>query len=121
MVTYFLDSYAIMEMIKGNKAYEPYIHAEFITTIMNLYEIYYNLLKVSGEEEAHQRFMDFRELAVEVCDEHIFLASKFRMKHTTKDVSYIDSLGYAIAMLNHIQFLTGDKAFEHMENVAFVK
>ena len=121
MVTYFLDSYAIMELIKGNKAYLPYLEVEFVTTIMNLYEVYYNLLKVSSEEEAYRRFMEFRDAVIEVRDEHIFLASKFRMKNSTKDISYIDSLGYAIAMTGRLRFLTGDKAFEQMKNVAFVK
>jgi hypothetical protein len=36
-------------------------------------------------------------------------------------LSYVDALGYVIATKMKIKFLTGDNAFEGMENVEYVK
>ena len=38
-----------------------------------------------------------------------------------KDLSYIDALGYNMALKNKIPFLTGDKEFKDLPNVIFVK
>ena len=45
MKTYFLDSYAFFEILKGNPNYTPYKKdTAFVTTKLNLMELYYGLL-----------------------------------------------------------------------------
>jgi len=46
-------------------------------------------------------------------------AAVFRMKH--RHLSYVDCLGYLMAMEMDIPFLTGDDAFRDLENVEFMK
>lgn len=117
---YFFDTYALVELIRGSKNYEMFSEVNFRTTILNLYELYYSLLKDYNEDIASKYFNKFFPFIINVRKDHIFYASKFRLSNTKKDISYIDALGYAIAKLDGYKFLTGDKAFEFFDNVEFV-
>jgi uncharacterized protein len=46
---------------------------------------------------------------------------KFRYKNRKKNLSVPDCISYLQAKSLGIKFLTGDKKFENMENVEFVK
>jgi len=46
---------------------------------------------------------------------------KFRKKNKKRNLSYTDCIGYVYATENDLIFLTGDKEFENLENVEFVK
>jgi len=120
-MTIFLDTYAIIEIIKGNKNYEKYINIAFRTTIFNLYELYYNLLKDYDEETAESYFLKYFPSVLDVKKEYIFGASKFRLSNKNSNFSYVDALGYYISKLEGYKFLTGDKEFENLDNVEFVK
>ena len=58
---------------------------------------------------------------IEINDEIIKLANAFRIANKKRKLSYIDCIGYIIARLRNIKFLTGDKQFEDLENVEYVK
>lgn len=117
---YFLDTYALIEIVKGNKKYTKFLDSNLFTSIFNLYELYYKLLRDYNEETAKIYFFQFKQIIIEIKDEYIFLASKFRLQNVKKDFSYADALGYAIALANNLKFLTGDKEFKVFENVEFV-
>ena len=51
---FFCDTYALVEIIKGNKSYHPYLDQELHTNILNLYGLFYNLLKEYGEITAKE-------------------------------------------------------------------
>src|SRR3989344_4324895 len=118
---YFFDTYAFMEIIKGNKSYEGFLNSDFRTTLLNLYELYYNLLKDYGEETAKKYFRNFFPFVIEIKNEYIFEASKFKLNHKKTNISYVDALGYSLSKIEDYKFLTGDKEFENMPNVEFVK
>lgn len=117
----FLDTYALIEIIKGNAKYKKFLDEELYTTILNLYELYYNLLRDYNEEHAKDMFYKFYPLLIQTKNEWIFLAAKFRLENKKFNISYTDALGYAIAMENNMRFLTGDKEFKNMANVEFVR
>ncbi len=48
-------------------------------------------------------------------------AAFLRVEHRKKNISMADCIGYCLARVLGIKFLTGDKEFEHFENVEFVK
>ncbi|MBI3412659.1 MAG: PIN domain-containing protein [Candidatus Aenigmarchaeota archaeon] len=121
MVKFFLDTFALMEIIKGNTRYEKYLDSENSTSLLNLYEMYYNLLKISDEISAKNEFLQFKQFVIQVNDTHIFAASKFKLEKNKLNISYADALGYAMAKSEGMKFLTGDKAFRNMDNVEFVK
>lgn len=121
MNSYFLDTYALIEIIKGNKNYQKFLDSEFFTSILNLYELYYALLRDYNKQTAKKFFEQFRNNILQIKDEYIFEASTFKYKNRKQRLSYADCLGYAIALKYNMKFLTGDKEFKNMENVEFAK
>ena len=121
MAKYFMDTYAIIEIIKGNPNYEKFLDCELYTNILNLYELYYNLILDFNQETAKKYFYQFRDNVIEIKDEHIFSASLVKLEHRKRRISYADALGYTMALNNGMMFLTGDKEFKEFKGVMFVK
>jgi uncharacterized protein len=121
MNKYFLDSYALIEIIEGNPSYKKYLDYDLFTNIFNLYELYFALLRKGLGEKSKDYFFRFKEIIVEIGDDHIFEASDFKLSNKKKKFSYADCLGYVMAFSNSAKFLTGDNGFEGFENVEFVK
>ena len=118
---FFLDTYAMIEIVRGNKDYDKYLSCELITSIAHLYEFYYDLIKTFPAEEAKQFYFKFMMFALPIKNEHVLGAAQFKWLHHKKRISYADALGYTIAMQENMKFLTGDKEFKSMENVEFVR
>lgn len=119
---YFFDTYAIIEIIIGNPRYERFSsNVQFCTTKLNLMELYYSLLDKFGNEVAEKYFEKFNDNCIAFDDFEIKEAVKFRHKNKKFNLSYIDCLGYTIALKRNLTFLTGDKQFEKLLNVEFVK
>lgn len=121
MVTYFFDTYALVEIVKGNPAYGKYAEAEARTSLFNLYELYVQILKGYGEEMAKKEFDNFKRILIVVKDAHIFSAASFKIKGKKTHFSYTDALGYSIAAAEGLQFVTGDNEFRNLPNVQFVR
>lgn len=120
MESYFFDTYALIELVKGNPGYIKYTEAAVITTQLNLIEFYYSLISDFSKEIAKAVYSKFKDAARKIDDEIIFEAMELRKK-LKKRLSYVDCIGYTLAKELNIKFLTGDKEFEDMENVEFVK
>ena len=120
---YFFDTYALLEIFYGNERYWKYLDEEVVTTRLNLMEVYYHLLREQGEDVAARYYDETVGYAVSFDDEDIKEAMRFRLKLKTagKNLSFVDALGYGIAKKLGIKFLTGDRAFEGMDNVEYVK
>lgn len=118
---YFLDTYALIEIIKGNRKYKKFLEDDLHTSILNLYELYFNLLKDFNESTAKKYFLQFKHILIHFNDEVIFQASEFKLAHKKQKLSYTDCLGYAIALENNMKFLTGDKEFRDIKNVEFTQ
>ncbi len=63
---YFADTYALIEIIKGNPNYERYSKEELSTNLLNLYELYYALLKDYSEEIAKAYFWCFLSNIIDI-------------------------------------------------------
>ncbi len=118
---YFFDTYALVEIAEGSLSYEKYLESDAVTLKDNLAELYYFLLKKYDEETAGFFLDKFSRIAAELPFQIIASAMVFRHKHAKTRFSYIDSLGYAYSLENKRIFLTGDRAFEGMENVELVR
>ncbi len=121
--TLFFDTYALFEIIEGNPNYQKQytIGITIITTKLNLMELHYGLLAKYGKEEADRYYDRLLEFTVEITDEVIKTASEFRLTFKKRGLSYIDCIGYILAKSRGIKFLTGDRQFEDLEGVEFVK
>ena len=120
-IIYFLDTYAIFEIIKGNRNYLKFIDKKCHTSLLNLYELYFHLLRDFGETVAEYYFKKYLVMKCEIKEEYIAKAATFRLKYLKQNLSYVDALGYTIAVENNFSFLTGDKEFKNLEHVTFVK
>jgi predicted nucleic acid-binding protein len=122
---YFLDTYALMEYFGGNKAYLKYFSStsEFKTSILNLMELYYHILRDAGEVIAEDSFTHFKHFSLSLTDEDVKNGMKLRLRLKSKrlDISYTDAVGYSIAQRLGARFLTGDQAFKNLSNVEFVR
>ena len=116
---FFFDTYAFFEIIKGNPNYKLYTNTKFITTIFNLAELNYNLKKEKDKKIVDDYTDKYSKFIVEVSIEDIKNAMDFKTMH--RKLSIPDAIGYTIAKRLDIKFLTGDKEFEYLPFVEFVK
>lgn len=119
--TYFFDSYALVELFKGNENYKRFQKAKIVTSYFHLFELYYGLLREHDEEEFIEFFKFLQNFCVELKFEWISKASKLKQIYKKGNMSYADCIGYIIAEELGVKFLTGDKEFKEMENVEFVR
>ena len=120
--TYFFDTYAFYELIEGNHSYEEFSEGvAIVSTRLNLMELYYGLLTKQGQESAEKYYDRLIEFCIEFDDEVVKKAMEFRSLNKKKKLSYVDCIGYILAKSVGIEFLTGNKEFEGLENVKFVK
>jgi predicted nucleic acid-binding protein len=116
----FFDTYALIEIAKGNPRYKKYLDTErIIVTGLNLIELYYAILRDFDEIEAKRHYFFYLPFAEEVTDEIVFEAMQFRLGH--RELSYADCIGYTMAKRAGVKFLTGDIVFKGVENVEFVR
>ena len=121
-IKYFYDTYALMAIARGEEDYLPYSDQQFIlTSIMNVYELYYSMIKDGMIDQAELFVRDLAGCCLEITPRTIMMASHLRKEHSKKKISYIDSLGYVLALREGIPFLTGDKEFKNLPNVKFIK
>ena len=116
---YFFDTYALVEIIKNNPSYVKYFEEIITTTRYNLIELYYSILRDFGEEKAKAGYLKFKDAAIEINDDIIYKAMQLKLKN--KKLSYVDCIGYISAVNKNLMFLTGDKEFQNMDDVEFVK
>lgn len=123
MTRYFFDTYALISITHGKEAYRKYAESDVVTTRLNLMEAYYQLLRESDELTAGLYYDGAMRHVVDFTDADIKDAMKFRleMKRKGKNLSYMDAMGYTIASRLKIRFLTGDREFEGLPNVEYVK
>lgn len=118
---YFFDTYAIIEILKGNPGYEKYKHSKAVVTMFNLVELHYKILRDFGRRLAEKLLRDYSEHMVEVDIDSIINSNEFKLLHKKKRMSAPDVIGYTMARKFGIKFLTGDREFKNMANVEYVK
>jgi len=120
-LTLFFDTYALMELVKGNPAYEQFADSTIVTTRLNLMEFHYGLLRTSDKETADRYFDALLPHAINVSDALIKQSNLFKYRQKDRRLSYVDAISYTFACALGIPFLTGDKQFEDLPNVEYVK
>ncbi|HLC31547.1 MAG TPA: PIN domain-containing protein [Candidatus Nanoarchaeia archaeon] len=117
---FFFDTYAFYEIIKGNSHYQKYIGAGIVTTKLNVFELYFTFLKEGKTDLASISFTTYYPFVKEFGEQVIKEAAHLKLSLNKRDVSMTDCIGYCMAQQLGILFLTGDPAFEQLDNVEFV-
>ena len=120
-MAFVFDTYAILEIIAGNPNYEKYLNSEVIINDFIFTELYYKLLREFDVEKANFYSGKYANFIVKLNVETIKEAMLFRVRNKKSNFSATDCIGYAMALKLNVKFLTGDKGFEGMENVEYVK
>ena len=121
---FFLDSYAMLEIARGNPKYRSFIGESVITSRSNLLEVYCILLEHEEEALAKKVLEILGPIAADLPLELIPKVAYFRRRRlgaTGRRFSYVDALGYVIARENGFTFLTGAQEFEGFPEVRFVR
>jgi len=116
---FFLDTYGLIEIVRGNPRYRRYLAAELRTSVWNLVELYLAILRDRGEIEAQRQFARFRTIAIDPEDGWLFEAMGLKVRRPK--LSYADAIGYTAARRIGARFLTGDEAFRRLPDVEFCR
>lgn len=127
-MSFLFDTYALIEWyVQGNANYDPYFKpsVEGHLTKLSLLEFYHQVYHRMDRETAEKyrvHLTGYAKLA-ELTEEIIVESAAFRseMLEEGKEPSYTDSVNYITAKHLDARLLTGDKEFEGMENVEFVR
>lgn len=115
------DTYAFVEIINGNQNYMQYVDFPVVTTTLHLLELYYHVLRLSGEEVADFYLIKYGNLVVSITPAIIKRSMLFRRQFSKDNLSYADCVGYALAQELGCKFLTGDIKFKGKDGVEFVR
>lgn len=121
---YFFDTYAIIEIVKGNPNYSSYMQETIFTSVNNLAEVYYYFLRETDKETSDRVISKLDISFIEIDEDDAIKAAQLRFQYRNgkKKLSYIDRIGYIVALKNNLIFLTGDDDFKKgFNNVEFVK
>ena len=117
---FLYDTYALMELLDKNPNYEKYIDKDMVINDFIFAEFCYQLIK-ANEKKMHEFLNEIEPAIIRLSTKIIKLAMEFRHKNKKKKLSMTDCISYFQAKELGIKFLTGDKEFENLENVEFVK
>ncbi len=117
---FVFDTYAIIEILKGNPAFKKFEAATVVVNHFIFAEVCYYLLKV-GQENAEEAAGIYKKQISIISSKQIFDAMVFRHRYKGKKLSTTDCVSYMQAQGRGIPFLTGDMQFEGMPGVEFVR
>lgn len=117
---FVFDTYAILEIIGGNESYVPYLDSKIIINDFIFSELCYKLIR-ENHSNADYYIGLYSPYVVKLDIEVIKEAMKFRTENKKKKLSMTDCVSYFMAKNLGVKFLTGDKEFESLEGVEFVK
>ena len=119
--SFFFDTYAIFEILKGNEKYMKYKDSKISLTKLNLFELYSGILREVDEKNAKNELNKYYNFSIDFDKETIEEAAKMKLVLNKRNISMTDCIGYILSKRLGIKFLTGDKEFENLKNVEFVK
>lgn len=126
MTDYFLDTWALIEILRKNPMYRAFSSGEdIVTTRLNLMEMAFQLLKRDIPPGPLYRM--FLPRAVAPSDDTILRAMEFRRSHPEPGqpgryrFSYIDAVGYTLAREQGLLFVTGDRDFRGLPGVEYLR
>jgi predicted nucleic acid-binding protein len=117
---YFLDTYAMIEYLKGNSKFVEIIdNGNIATSDFQLMEIYYYGLKDFDESTAEKYYEAFSSILVQVPEKTLKNAMKKKLELQKRKInlSYVDAIGYQYAIDNQLKFVTGDQSFKDLDTV----
>jgi hypothetical protein len=117
----YLDTYALVEIGNDSPNYSVVKKQDYKLCDITLCEFYGIMLRDFGEKTADDWLMRLAPASEPTSLDVLIEAVKFRQAHKSLNLSFWDAVGYQHALSNHGIFVTGDKAFEKLPHVKYVK
>lgn len=117
---FLYDTYALIEILDKNPNYEQYADEDIIINDLIFAEVCYQLIK-DKERNSEEYLREIEPAIVKLATSIIKKAMEFRYENKKKKLSMTDCISYFQAKELGIKFLTGDKEFEGLKDVEFVK
>ena len=111
----------IMKTKRVNFTEKRFIYEKYNAYLPFLHWLACLPIELLPQEKAEKYYNYLVKFVVDFDDETIKEAMKFRAENKSRNLSYIDCIGYIIAIRNNIKFLTGDEQFKNFPNVEFAK
>lgn len=117
---YFFDTYALIEMLRGNLNYSEFINqSRIVISKLNYFELHYYAIRTDSYDLIKPFLDQLKNAIIEFDLNDIEKASI--LKKTDKKLSLVDCIGYVLAKKHSLPFLTGDEQFKNKDNVLFIK
>ncbi len=116
----YLDTYALIEIGLDNPNYRSTREEDFRVCDVTLAEFHFVNLR-EGKKDAEEWTMKIRPHSEPTSLDWMIEAVEFRAAHRSLNLSFPDVVGYIHARKNNGVFVTGDKAFEKLPHVKYVK
>jgi predicted nucleic acid-binding protein len=124
MASFFADSYALIEMLKGNENYRSFHTGHLVTTEFNICEVAFAVCRDYPDNAQRVIALVRAMVIVQETTDTDYCSGAILKKEVSgkgKKLSTIDCVGYSVARRLDIPFLTGDREFSDMEHVKFVR
>lgn len=118
---FFYDTYALIEIHKGNLSYQPYAQGEFVLSYLNILELMYHFVRTGERQEGERYIRYLSAFVIDIPTALIWKAMELKWQKKSEDLSFTDCIGYIYAQTCGIKFLTGDERFRDRPQVEFVK
>jgi len=116
-----LDTYALMEISKGNEEYLNLKKYPFYIPETTIAEFYGVVIREHNKQTADYWLKKLGPF-IRSTNLHVFIqASIYKHKHNKQKLSFFDCVGYCSALENKATFVTGDKEFANKPHVTFIK
>jgi predicted nucleic acid-binding protein len=115
-----LDTYALVEVIGNNPAYEGLIDDTTVITDIILAEFFYTLSRKHDVRTAEFWQRRFEPYCRPVTRDILLQSVRFRLENRKENLSFFDCVGYIYAREHGMRFVTGDRAFKGKKGVLYI-
>lgn len=116
-----LDTYALVEISKGNTNFTKILNSQFSIPNLIMAEFYGIMYRAYDEKTAQYWLRKLTPFCKEIPIKTLIEAVKYRIDHKKEKLSFFDCAAYIYAQRNNMLFVTGDKAFQKRKGVKYVK
>lgn len=116
----FFDTPVLLRQVASDAPLKGFEEADVITGILNAFELVHTILRQKTDRAAVQAFDRVSPLVQPLTRSRIFEASRVRIRHRDRGLSYADASGYVTARELSALFVTTDRGFRGLRGVEVV-
>lgn len=116
-----LDTYALVEIHNGNPLFSSLLNVDAVITDLTLAEFYGLIYRKHDKRTADYWYHKLQFFCKSVSLSILIKAIQFKVDNKKQRFSFFDCVGYIFSLENKMIFVTGDREFQEMDGVEFIK